>query len=141
MASQLFSAIFVIIVGVGGCVAYFWGANKALDLIFPSRGVTGASAVDNLRRQGFIRPWLFIGPAMIILTVYLIYPVVETLILSFHDKSGQNFVGLANYEWAFGDREFRNSIVNNLLWLAVVPAACTFLGLIIASGGARSPRA
>ena len=29
MAAQIFSAIFVIIVGVGGCVAYFWGANKA----------------------------------------------------------------------------------------------------------------
>ena len=45
---------------------------------------------------------------------------------------GDNFVGLANYPWAFGDREFRNSILNNLLWLAVVPAACTFLGLVIA---------
>ena len=67
MAAQIFSAIFVIIVGVGGCVAYFWGANKLLDLIFPSRGVAGAAAVDNLRRQGLIRPWLFVGPAMIIL--------------------------------------------------------------------------
>ena len=35
MAAQIFSAIFVIIVGVGGCVAYFWGANKLLDVIFP----------------------------------------------------------------------------------------------------------
>ena len=63
MAAQIFSAIFVIVVGVGGCVAYFWGANKALDLVFPSHGVSGAAAVDNLRRQGMIRPWLFIGPA------------------------------------------------------------------------------
>ena len=52
MAAQIFSAIFVIIVGVGGCVAYFWGANRLLDMIFPSRGVAGAAAVDNLRRQG-----------------------------------------------------------------------------------------
>jgi alpha-glucoside transport system permease protein len=103
-----------------------------LDIIFPSRGVAGAAAIDNLRRQGLIRPWLFVGPAMIILTIYLIYPVVETLRLSFLDRGGINFVGLANYEWAFGDREFRNSILNNIIWLAVVPAACTFLGLIIA---------
>ena len=34
-----------------------------------------------------IRPWLFLGPALIILTVYLIYPVIETLRLSFHDKA------------------------------------------------------
>ncbi|RUU02172.1 sugar ABC transporter permease, partial [Mesorhizobium sp. USDA-HM6] len=132
MAAQIFSAIFVIIIGVGGCVAYFWGANKLLDVVFPSRGVSGATAVDNLRRQGLVRPWLFVGPAMIILTIYLIYPVVETLRLSFLDRGGASFVGLANYEWAFGDREFRNSILNNIVWLAVVPAACTFLGLIIA---------
>jgi alpha-glucoside transport system permease protein len=132
MAAQIFSAILVIVIGVGGCVAYFWGANKLLDVIFPSRGVKGAAAIDNLRRQAMIRPWLFIGPALIILVVYLIYPVIQTLILSFHDRAGENFVGLANYSWAFGDREFRNSIFNNLLWLLVVPAACTFLGLVIA---------
>ena len=54
MAAQIFSAIFVIIIGVGGCVAYFWGANKLLDLTFPSRGVKGAAAIDNLRRQAMI---------------------------------------------------------------------------------------
>jgi len=132
MASQILFAIFTIIVGVGGCVAYFWGANRLLDMVFPSRGVQGMAAIDNLRRQGLIRPWLFVGPALLILTVYLVYPVAETLRLSFLDKSGQGFVGLANYQWAFGDREFRTSIFNNILWLAVVPAACTFLGLVIA---------
>ena len=91
MAAQIFSAIFAIIVGVGGCVAYFWGANKLLDLIFPSRGVAGAAAIDNLRRQGLIRPWLFVGPALIILTVYLIYPVIETLWLSFHRPRRREF--------------------------------------------------
>ncbi|MDR7221179.1 sugar ABC transporter permease [Aminobacter aminovorans] len=132
MTAQILSAIFTIIIGVGGCVVYYWGANKILDMVFPSRGVSGAAAVDNLRRQGLIRPWLFVGPAMLIVTVYLVYPVIETLRLSFMDRGGENFVGFANYSWAFGDREFRNSIFNNLLWLAVVPAACTFFGLIIA---------
>src|SRR3954462_2906034 len=132
VAGQLFSAIFVIVVGVGGCVAYFWGANRLIDVVFPSRGVSGAAAIDNLRRQGVIRPWLFVGPALIILVIYLIYPVIDTIWLTFHDRAGENFVGLANYEWAFGDREFRNSILNTVLWLAVVPAACPFLGLVIA---------
>ena len=69
MLTQLLWAVFTIIVGVGGAVLYFWGANKLLDLIFPSRGVTGPAAVNNLRRQGLIRPWLFVGPALIILVV------------------------------------------------------------------------
>ncbi|MBE7184025.1 MAG: sugar ABC transporter permease [Methylobacterium mesophilicum] len=132
MASQIVSAILTIIIGVFGCVAYFWGANRLLDLAFPAHNVSGARAVDNLRRQGLIRPWLFVGPALILLGVYLVYPVIETLRLSFFDRGGTNFVGLSNYQWALGDREFRNSIFNNFLWLLVVPAACTFLGLIIA---------
>jgi alpha-glucoside transport system permease protein len=132
VSAQIISAIITIIVGVGGCVLYFWAANRVLDLALPARGVSGMQAVDNLRRQGYIRPWLFVGPALLLLAVYLIYPVVETFRLSFFNRSGDAFVGLANYEWAFGDREFRNSILNNFLWLLVVPAACTFLGLIIA---------
>lgn len=132
MTGQIISAILTVVLGVSGCVAYFWGANRLLDFVFPSHGVKGKAAIDNLRRQGLIRPWLFLGPALIILTIYLIYPVVETARLSFLDRGGQNFVGTANYEWAFGDREFRQAIFNNLLWLAVVPAACTFFGLVIA---------
>lgn len=132
MAQQVISAIMVILIGVGGCVAYFWCANKAVDVIFPARGVQGATAVDNLRKQALIRPWLFIGPALAILTFYLIYPVIATVITSFQDKAGEGFVGLANYRWAFSDPQFQNSIINNLLWLLVVPAACTFFGLVIA---------
>jgi len=132
MTGQIVSAILTIVLGVSGCVFYFWGANKALDLVFPSRGVKGKAAVNNLRRQALIRPWLFLGPALIILVIYLIYPVVDTVRLSFMDRGGQNFVALRNYEWAIGDREFRQAILNNFMWLLVVPAACTFLGLIIA---------
>ncbi|MEP9372261.1 sugar ABC transporter permease [Mesorhizobium sp. KR1-2] len=132
MTAQILSAIITVLIGVGGCVVYFWGANRLLDLVFPSRGVSGDAAIDNLRRQGYIRPWLFVGPALVILTVYLIYPVIATFYYSLHDRSGQSFVGLSNYSWALGDREFRQAIFNNLLWLLVVPAACTFLGLVIA---------
>ncbi|MEP9397790.1 sugar ABC transporter permease [Mesorhizobium sp. KR2-14] len=132
MTAQILSAVITVLIGVGGCVVYFWAANRLLDLVFPSRGVSGAAAIDNLRRQGYIRPWLFVGPALVILTVYLIYPVFATFYYSLHDRGGQSFVGLSNYSWALGDREFRQAIFNNLLWLLVVPAACTFLGLVIA---------
>ncbi|MBX9462420.1 MAG: sugar ABC transporter permease [Aquamicrobium sp.] len=132
MTGQIISAILTVVLGVSGCVVYFWGANRLLDLIFPAHGVSSQAAIDNLRRQGLIRPWLFLGPALLILTVYLVYPVIETARLSFLDRGGQNFVGTDNYEWALGDREFRQAIFNNFLWLAVVPAACTFFGLVIA---------
>ncbi len=132
MITQIFSALITVILGVGGCAAYFYGSNKLLDLIYPSRGVTGASAVNNLRRQGLIRPWLFLGPAIFFLVVYLLYPVIETFRLSFFGRGGTDYVGVANYQWLLGDREFHRSLFNNALWLLVVPAVCTFFGLVIA---------
>jgi alpha-glucoside transport system permease protein len=129
---QLIYAILTMIAGVLGCAAYFFGSNLILDTIFPARGANAAIAARNMRRASMIRPWLFLGPALIALTLYLVYPVVESLRLSFMDKGGQNFVGIKNYVWMFGDAQFRESILNNFLWLLVVPAAATFLGLLIA---------
>lgn len=132
MTGQIIYAIFTIVLGVAGCVLYYWGSNRILELVLPSRGVSHGAIIDNLRYQSYIRPWLFLAPALIILAVYLVYPVIDTLWLSFMDRAGRNYVGFDNYRWAIGDREFRQSILNNFLWLLVVPAACTFLGLVIA---------
>ena len=132
MVGQIVSAVGVMIVGVLACIAYFWLSNKLLDMIFPVRDGDVMAASRSLRRRAIVRPWLFVGPALLVLVVYLVYPVIATLILSFYDRSGTQFVGISNYQWALNDREFRQSIFNNILWLAVVPAACTFFGLVIA---------
>ena len=132
MLEQLLSALITVVLGVGGCLGYFYLSNLALDTLFPASASNDAAAVRNLKIQSSVRPWLFLGPALILLTVYLIYPVFQTIWLSFHDKAGTTFVGGANYAWAFNDSQFRQSIFNNFLWLLVVPAACTFLGLVIA---------
>ncbi|PVE54335.1 carbohydrate ABC transporter permease [Rhizobium rhizogenes] len=132
MITQIISALGVVIVGVFACAAYYWLSDKALQFIFPVRDGDVIHASRNLNRRAAIRPWLFVGPALLLLAVYLVYPVVATFILSFYDRTGANYVGFANYVWAFYDAGFRQSIFNNILWLAVVPAACTFLGLVIA---------
>ncbi|MDC7743104.1 carbohydrate ABC transporter permease [Rhizobium binxianense] len=132
MLLQIVSALGVVVGAVIACSAYFYFSNKILDLALPVKDGDIRAASRNLNRRALIRPWLFIGPALFLLIVYLVYPVVATFILSFYDRAGLQFVGLANYQWALGDREFRQSIFNNILWLAVVPAACTFFGLVIA---------
>jgi alpha-glucoside transport system permease protein len=132
MIAQLFSALITVLIGVGGCLAYFWGSNTLLDKLLPVNASNDSRSVSNLKLQSSIRPWLFLGPALILLTIYLIYPVIQTIWLSFHDKAGDAFVGLDNYRWAAADDQFRTSIFNNFLWLLVVPAACTFFGLVIA---------
>ncbi|KKX31997.1 sugar ABC transporter permease [Rhizobium sp. LC145] len=132
MASQIVSAFGAVIVGVFACALYYWLSDKLLQVIFPVPEGNVRAASVNLNRRAVVRPWLFMGPALILLVVYLVYPVLATFVLSFYDRSGVNFVGLANYRWAVSDAQFRQSIFNNILWLAVVPAACTFFGLVIA---------
>lgn len=131
--TQLLQAFLFMTVGVGLCAAYFWGANFLLDRIFPGRGVPPDVAAVNLTRSAIIRPWLFLGPAMLLLGLYLIYPVFYSVYLSFMDRNGTSFVGTSNYLWMFNDSEFRESFINNLLWLFVVPAMSTIFGLIIAT--------
>ncbi|MFB2595043.1 carbohydrate ABC transporter permease [Paracoccus sp. p4-l81] len=123
-----FLALGTIVVGVFGCVAWFWGSNLVLDAIFPARG---PHAGDNIRRANAIRPWLFLLPAILFLVVYLVYPVINSVWLSIHNSAG-GFIGLENYRWLAGDAKFRESLFNNALWLLVVPAMSTLFGLLAA---------
>ncbi len=86
-----------IIVGVGGCVGYFYFSNVFLDkVLYPP---SGPNAGRNINRANLIRPWLFLSPAILALGLYLGYPVIETLRLSLTDRDqGGAFVGLANYQ-------------------------------------------
>ena len=67
---QLFSALITVVIGVGGAAGYFYLANKILDIIWPPRG-PALEAARNQRIAATIRPWLFLGPAMFFLGLYL----------------------------------------------------------------------
>ena len=122
--------LITIIIGVGGCIGYFFFSNIILDkFIYPA---TGPKAGHNINRANQVRPWLFLFPAIAALGVYLAYPVFATLWLSFLDRSGDKFVGLANYQNMFGESKFWESMRNNMLWLIVVPALSTAFGLLAA---------
>jgi len=133
MIEQIVSAIITVAIGVAGCAAYFWGTNWLLDRFLSTNDSMSGELVtrrDNTRSQ--IRPWLFLAPALLFLTVYLIYPVFETARLSLFDAQGLNFVGFSNYVWAFRDSTFLQSVLNNLIWLLIVPFFATAFGLVIA---------
>ena len=123
--------LITIVLGVGGCLAYFFLANQVLDkFIFPPRPDDRGR---NINRANLVRPWLFLLPAILALGLYLAYPVIETLRLSVTDRSlGGAFVGLANYQQMMGEPKFWEAMRNNMLWLIVVPAASTAFGLLAA---------
>ena len=129
--SPVLQGLLTIVVGVSVCVSYFYASNLLLDkVIFPARG---PNIGRNINRANAIRPWLFLFPALIALGIYLAYPVFETLRLSLLDRdSGNAFVGLENYQQMFAEPKFWEALKNNMLWLLVVPAVSTVMGLVIA---------
>jgi alpha-glucoside transport system permease protein len=75
----------------------------------------------------------FLAPAALFLGVWIVYPAVYTIIRSFFGRSGfDSFAGVDNYETLFTSDNLVTAIKNNAIWVAVVPAAVTALGLIFA---------
>ena len=132
MVQQVIGALAAVIISIIACYAYFAGSNWLLDRAAGTGTDGRPTSMEAERMANRIRPWLFVGPALLLLGIYLVYPVYETIRLSFFGRGGDTFVGLANYTWAFGDAEFLQSIRNNLLWLIIVPSLSTIFGLIIA---------
>ncbi|RYH03856.1 sugar ABC transporter permease [Salipiger sp. IMCC34102] len=128
--NPVFQGLITIAIGVGGIFLYFIASNAFLDkVLFPAKG---PNASRNINRANTIRPWLFLAPTIIALSLYLVYPVVGSFIRSLYNRSGNDFIGFANYTSMFASSEFRTAFLNNVLWALVVPSVSTFLGLLIA---------
>nr|WP_321457656.1 sugar ABC transporter permease [uncultured Cohaesibacter sp.] len=130
---QIASALGTVVVGVLACVAYFYGSNWLLDRVFPANAATAEKGIRNLQIAHAVRPWLFLGPALLALGLYLVYPAIDSIRLSFYNSDSTKFVGFDNYVWLWFDAGFRQSMFNNMLWLIFVPAMSTFFGLVIAA--------
>ena len=122
---SIVSLFLIVCLGILIFIAYFHISNFILDHFVNNKS-------KKFSHETSIRAVIFIAPAFIVLFIFILYPVFETVRLSFYDKFGRDFVGLYNYIWAFKDPEFRRGILNNLGWLLVVPTLSTFFGLVIA---------
>ncbi|TRD21565.1 carbohydrate ABC transporter permease [Palleronia caenipelagi] len=126
----ILQGLLTILIGVGGCIGYFFLSNMVLDkVIFPARG---ENAGRNINRANAVRPWLFLFPALFLLSLYLVYPVIGSFLRSLYGRNPDEFVGLGNYISLFGSDDFQQAFFNNILWAIFVPAASTFMGLLVA---------
>jgi alpha-glucoside transport system permease protein len=91
------------------------------------------------RRQRAIRPWLWVAPALILLVVFLVYPSLETIYLSFFNGDSSQFVGLQNYVAVFTQDPNLIAIRNNLIWLVVFTGFAVGFGLVVAVMAERVP--
>ncbi|WP_045698338.1 carbohydrate ABC transporter permease [Streptomyces rubellomurinus] len=75
---------------------------------------------------------VFLGPAVLLLLVGVVVPLIRTLYLSLHNDDGSRFVGGENFGWAFTTESVRKVLLTTLEWLVVVPLVATGLGLALA---------
>jgi multiple sugar transport system permease protein len=80
---------------------------------------------------------LLLLPALLVLGVFQLYPIVDALRISFQDfhfldPSGATWVGVDNYRGLFERDAFRRAILNTLLLLVTVVPLQTIGGFVIA---------
>jgi ABC-type sugar transport system permease subunit len=93
--AQLFNTLLSVVIGVGVIGLLFVGANKLVDLL-PSNGAAK------------VRPWVFVGPALLFLSVALVIPTIRTIWISLFSRDSSEFVGADNYKWVFTNDEIFN---------------------------------
>jgi alpha-glucoside transport system permease protein len=75
----------------------------------------------------------FLLPATILLGVWVLYPTIYTVVRSFFGRDGfGQFVGVDNYKALYQTDVIKTAIKNNVIWVAVVPALITAIGLVFA---------
>jgi alpha-glucoside transport system permease protein len=100
--------------------------------------------VPKIMKQGRLAPWYYLLPALLIMGVFVLYPMIGTLRLSFLDahsvKSaattcipGQPCWGIfENYRYALTDPLMLTALRNNALWLLIMVPATVIIGLMFA---------
>ena len=116
-------AIRVIILSVGISFLYFWITN------WLNMGFAQFREKDSLGRQSTIveaiQPWIFVGPSLVLLSLFLLFPAFSTLNLSLREADGgfssQNYAFLWD-PTALGYIQIRLALRNSVLWLIFVPS-------------------
>lgn len=87
-----------------------------------------------------VAPWFFLAPALVFFTIYVVWPIFESISLSFYEWNGlyradgtstATWIGFDNYIRLWSDPNFWTSLKNNVLWLVLYMLAVP-LGLFIA---------
>jgi alpha-glucoside transport system permease protein len=115
VTEKIITAVVALLVGVGGTWALFLSANRLVDRMG--------------RWRDRVRPLLFVGPALALLGVFLIYPAVSTIVTSLKEGGGAS----ANYRFAFTDPDMRVAFRNNIVWLVLGTGGSVAIGLLIAT--------
>jgi alpha-glucoside transport system permease protein len=117
---KVINALLAIVSGVLGSLLLYYVLNKAVQWL-PRKW------------EERLKPYVFVGPAVVLIGFFLIYPAVRTIIFSFANSDSTKFIGTKNYTDLLGSSDFvSGALLNTLLWMIVVPALTVVFGLAVA---------
>lgn len=118
--NDILFGLFAIVVGVAASYGLYWLLNFILSLL-----------PEKIRQKN---DWLaFLTPAAVLVILVLIAPLFQTIAWSFMDDRARQWVGIKNYIDLFSDERFLQILLNNFLWVLVVPAVTVAFGTAAAA--------
>lgn len=121
MGDIIFGLVAVVI-GIIVSYGLYWLLNLLVSLL--PRKISSKATV-----------WAFVTPAAVLLILVSVVPLIQTVIWSFMEIRGKRseFVGFQNYIDIFSDPNFLSILLNNLLWVLIVPAITVAIGTLVAN--------
>lgn len=117
---KLINALLTVLTGVLGSLLVFYLMNKVVERL-PKK------------LEERVKPYVFVGPAVLLVGFFLVYPAVRTIVFSFANSDSTKFIGTKNYTDLLGSSDFvSGTLLNTLLWIIVVPALTVAFGLAVA---------
>ncbi len=101
--------------------------------------------VPEIMKQGWLTPWIYLGPAIIVMLIFIIYPGANTLYLSLRNVDGSDWASqacvagqpcwgiLENYRYSLTSEIMLQSFLNNMKWILLMVPGCVLGGLLIAT--------
>jgi alpha-glucoside transport system permease protein len=115
LQSKLTVMAIALVIGTGGVWLLYVGLNGAVDLLGPW--------------SEHVRPYIFIGPAIAMLAVFLIGPAALTIIASATEDEGL----VANWGFVLTSSEMWLAFRNNIVWLVLGTGGSVVIGLLVAT--------
>jgi hypothetical protein len=126
-------------------VMWCWGGVNPSTISLAYSSLEEAHmAAPKIMQQGRVVPWLYVLPALIVILVFIVYPTVNTVVLSFRDRRGEQpasvdcvegqpcWGNFENYRYALTHPDMTTALKNNALWLLIMVPAVVAIGLLIA---------
>ncbi|MFA6857123.1 MAG: sugar ABC transporter permease [Treponema sp.] len=123
--NQVLTTLFAVVWGTASVLLLFYSLNLLAQLL-------------KTKQYNAVIPYIFIGPAVLIMGWYLLIPTIRSLILSFMDKKGVHFVAFENYKYVFTDPTMLTALRNTFIWLFFGTVFSVLFGLIAAVLADRS---